>query len=120
MLIYIIVQVLTKVSILLFYLRVFPQRWMRITVWTFVIWLLVHGIGFFLAVAFECTPVALIWNKNLEGTCINQNAIVMAGAVFSIVEDLVIFILPMPLVTELNIGRGRRIILVVMFGLGSL
>lgn len=120
MLLYIVVQVLTKVSILLFYLRVFPNRWMRISVHVLNIWLIVHGTGFFLAVAFECTPVALIWDKGLDGTCINQNAVTFVGAIFSIVEDIIIFILPMPLVFKLQLGRGRRVSLIVMFGLGSL
>ncbi|CZT04745.1 uncharacterized protein RAG0_11097 [Rhynchosporium agropyri] len=40
------------------------------------------------------------------------------GAIFSIVEDLAILILPIPCLSKLNVGRGKKISLISMFSVG--
>lgn len=43
-----------------------------------------------------------------------------AGAVLSIVEDLVLVALPIPELKKLNLSRKKRIALILMFAMGSL
>jgi len=115
---YIIVQVLLKVSILLFYLRVFPVPWIQILTWILIVFTLLHGVGFFFPILFQCKPVALLWNPRLEGHCIQLETIIFPGAIFSIVEDLAILLLPIPCLSKLNVGKGKKISLISMFSVG--
>ncbi|KAK0119294.1 hypothetical protein ONS95_008141 [Cadophora gregata] len=115
---YIIVQVLLKVSILLFYLRVFPVQWMQVVTWFLIVFTLLHGVGFFFPILFQCKPVAMLWNPLLQGHCINLETIIFPGAIFSIVEDLAILLLPIPCLSKLNVGKGKKISLIFMFSVG--
>lgn len=44
--------------------------------------------------------------------------LLIPGAVFSILEDVVILILPIPCISKLNIGRGKKVSLVTLFSVG--
>ncbi|KAH6692856.1 hypothetical protein BKA61DRAFT_280099 [Leptodontidium sp. MPI-SDFR-AT-0119] len=115
---YVLVQVLLKVSILIFYLRVFPVRWMQISTWLIIAYLLLHGVAFFIPVIVQCRPIARLWDKRIEGSCIPLVDLLIPGAVFSILEDVVILILPIPCISKLNIGRGKKVSLVTLFSVG--
>ncbi|KAI9053341.1 hypothetical protein LZ554_002301 [Drepanopeziza brunnea f. sp. 'monogermtubi'] len=117
---YIIIQGLIKVSILLFYIRVFPDPWIKALTWGFIAFQIFHGVGFLLATVFQCTPVSLLWDHRLEGHCIRFDSLTFPIAVFSIVENISILSLPVPCLWQLNIGRGKKICLLGVFGMGIL
>lgn len=73
-----------------------------------------------MAVTLQCVPVDSIWNLKKEGKCVNSTGLVYAGAVLSIVEDIVIIALPIPELRGLNLSLRKRIALILMFALGSL
>ncbi|EEU42187.1 uncharacterized protein NECHADRAFT_79864 [Fusarium vanettenii 77-13-4] len=116
---YILIQVSAKASILAFYSRVFTSRTFRIAVWSAAAFLIGHGIIFLGLVIFQCSPMASIWNRNLESKCLNLTAIGYAGAVFSIVEDIAILILPIPELLKLQLGGRKKAALLFMFSIGS-
>lgn len=118
---YIMIQVFAKISILLFFSRIFPAKWFQLTVRYFIMFLLLHGLIFLLVIIFQCTPVSSVWDRsNPNRTCLNVTAIGYAGAVFSIVEDLVILVLPIPELVKLQLNIRKKIALGFMFSLGSL
>ncbi|KAK1702386.1 hypothetical protein BDP67DRAFT_496971 [Colletotrichum lupini] len=117
---YIMIQVFAKISILLFFSRIFPAKWFQLTVRYFIMFLLLHGLIFLLVIVFQCTPVSSVWDRsNPNRTCLNVTAIGYAGAVFSIVEDLVILVLPIPELVKLQLNIRKKIALGFMFSLGS-
>ncbi|RSL97645.1 hypothetical protein CDV31_012923 [Fusarium ambrosium] len=116
---YILIQVSAKASLLAFYSRVFTSRGFRIAVWSAAAFLVGHGIIFLGLVIFQCTPISSIWNRNLENKCLNLTAIGYAGGVFSIVEDIVIFIMPIPELWKLQLGGRKKAALLFMFSIGS-
>ncbi|KAM0329411.1 hypothetical protein ACHAQA_004718 [Verticillium albo-atrum] len=117
---YIMIQVFAKISILLFFSRIFQVRWFLVTVRAFIAFLILHGLLFVLLVAFQCTPVSSVWDRsNLDRTCINMTAVGYAGAVCSIVEDLVIMALPVPELLKLQLTKKKKIALAIIFALGS-
>jgi hypothetical protein len=119
--IYVAVQVFSKTSILLLYLRVFTRRWFTITCHLCIVFLALHGIAFILAVSFQCKPVDSIWNPRITtGKCLNLTAIGVAGAILSIVEDFVILILPISEIFNLQMSQSKKWGLVLLFGIGSL
>ncbi|RSL72418.1 hypothetical protein CEP53_001122 [Fusarium sp. AF-6] len=116
---YILIQVSAKASLLAFYSRVFTSRGFRIAVWSAAAFLVGHGIIFLGLVIFQCTPISSIWNRSLENKCLNLTAIGYAGGVFSIVEDIVIFIMPIPELWKLQLGGRKKAALLFMFSIGS-
>ncbi|KAF6833674.1 hypothetical protein CPLU01_05395 [Colletotrichum plurivorum] len=118
--IYILVQVFAKVSILLFFSRIFPARWFQLTVRYFIGFLFLHGLIFLLVIIFQCTPISSIWDRSLaDRKCLDVTAIGYAGAVTSIIEDLVILVLPIPELVKLQLNIRKKIALGLMFSLGS-
>lgn len=66
---------LTKISIVLLYLRIFPKtvskRFSYIS-WTLIGALLAYGIGFIIYCGFQCTPISYVWTQwdgEHEGYC---------------------------------------------------
>lgn len=71
------------------------------------------------ATIFQCSPVEKAFNKNLPGTCIDNTRFWYANAGFSIATDVVILLIPMPLVHQLQIPKVQKIALVLVFALGG-
>lgn len=79
-----------------------------------------HLVAFFFAVTFQCVPVRKIWDQTIPGKCVDLVSIIYSGAVFSIFEDLVLILLPIPQLKILNMTVRKKIALAFMFSLGSL
>ncbi|KAF5013292.1 hypothetical protein FDECE_687, partial [Fusarium decemcellulare] len=116
---YILVQVSAKASLLAFYSRVFTDRKFRIAVWVAYVFLFGHGIIFLGLVIFHCIPVHAIWDRSVDGKCIDLTAIAYAGGVLSIIEDIAIFILPIPELMKLQLQGKKKTALLFMFSIGS-
>ncbi|KAK5163811.1 uncharacterized protein LTR77_010485 [Saxophila tyrrhenica] len=112
---------LVKVSMLLFYLRVFPQSWFRISAYITMACCVGYAIAFLLVSVFQCRPIHLAWehwDREHPGSCNNINAQVWASAGLNIVLDIVVLSLPIPLVRQLALNRRKKMLLFSMFGIG--
>ncbi|KAI2464683.1 hypothetical protein F4781DRAFT_58118 [Annulohypoxylon bovei var. microspora] len=110
---------LTKASILLLYLRIFGNtKWLRWACRFMLTCVVMYCIASVTATIFQCTPVTKAFDKSLKGTCINNGHFWYANAGFSIATDIIILILPMPLVYALQITRVQKAALIVVFALG--
>ncbi|KAM0553265.1 hypothetical protein ACHAPJ_007555 [Fusarium lateritium] len=70
--------------------------------------------------AFACRPIALFWDKSLEGSCIPNNPSWYINAAGNILTDLLILVLPLPIIRKLQLGRRQKYILMSIFCLGFL
>ncbi|KAI9147983.1 Satratoxin biosynthesis SC7 cluster protein [Paramyrothecium foliicola] len=116
---YIMIQVTAKVSILALFWRIFTARWFRLAVWGCIAFLISHGLLFLLLITFQCIPVNAIWDRSISAKCLNVTAVGWAGAVFSILEDIVILVLPIPEVLKLQLTFKKKVALCLMFSIGS-
>ncbi|TKW48676.1 hypothetical protein CTA1_5936 [Colletotrichum tanaceti] len=116
---YIFTQVFAKASICCFYSRVFPNKRFRLAVGCFLAFLFAYGLLFLLLLAFQCLPVRSIWDRSVRGRCLNTEAISYGGAVSSILEDLVLIVMPVPELLKLRLSARKKAALVFMFGVGS-
>lgn len=113
---------LTKVSILLLYLRVFVRPWFQ------TVCLIIMGVvvafttGTVFASIFQCTPVEYAFNKNIRGGghCINLTAFWFANAAFNILSDIVIIIIPTFVIKTLQLPKRSKVALCAVFALGTL
>ncbi|KAJ0303266.1 hypothetical protein COL5a_005963 [Colletotrichum fioriniae] len=117
---YIFVQVFAKASIACFYSRVFTNQKFRLAVKFFMVFLFVHGFMFLLLMVFQCLPIESIWDRSIQGRCLNVSAISYGGAACSILEDIVLIVIPIPELMKLQLGKKKRTALVCMFAIGSL
>ncbi|KAL7953342.1 putative PTH11-typeG-protein-coupled receptor [Trichoderma compactum] len=110
---------LSKCSILLLYLRLFSiVGWFRWACWGVLTCVVIYCISSMIATIFQCSPVVKAFNKTLPGTCIDLARFWFANAGFSIATDIIILMLPMPLVYQLEVPRAQKIALMAVFAVG--
>ncbi|KAI4146015.1 MAG: hypothetical protein LQ340_006073, partial [Diploschistes diacapsis] len=77
----------TKLAILFQNKRIFTTRATRNSVWWLIILLMVLDTLYYIAAIIveiaQCTLREMIWNPLVEGTCINNNANVVAAGGFN-------------------------------------
>ncbi|KAJ5735704.1 uncharacterized protein N7483_000829, partial [Penicillium malachiteum] len=110
-----------KTSILLFYIRIFGKmKSLRYTAYGLMSFTFAWAIMVIFVIVFQCNPVAKGYNAELPGKCINSWLFFVLGSSMNCATDLVILILPMPLIWKLQLSRMQRVSLLGIFVLGSL
>jgi hypothetical protein len=70
---------------------------------------------------FICSPREKIWDSYYEGgKCMNIKAALYASAVFNIMADIVILLLPVRSVLKLQIDTNKKVGIILLFGTGLL
>ena len=121
---YTVVILLTKVSILLLYLRVFsPSRAVRITIHV-NLWV---NVAFYLAACFVAifiySPRKALWNPYIylhEAKYLDTNVLKVVSAVVNLVSDIVILVIPISMVWTLQMQRKTKIRTIAIFATGVL
>lgn len=116
---------LVKMSILVQYLKIFAPR-KSVNPFVFVgAWLVIACSSIFYIVdmfftIFACSPREKIWNKFfIGGHCpINYNAIIIATAIFNIISDIAILVLPVSALWKLQMARKKKIGITLLFATG--
>ena len=116
-----------KLSILLFYNRIFgiPEpmfRYILLAMGGFVAAYSVAGILGILGICLRCVPLSDLLEppSNSPPVCVQIGTLVTTMGVVNIVTDITILSLPMPLVWSLRVSESRRWQLVTVFSLGGL
>lgn len=118
---YVVTLATTKISVLLLYLRIFPHKSVRYPVIATIGMIAISTTIIFFMTVFSCHPVTFFWNRDIRGgTCINVNKLAYANSAMSIIQDLLIVALPLPVLAKLNMGRKKKIGVGFMFAVGSL
>lgn len=109
---------LPKLSICSLYLRVFTRADpvnRRITSFLFA-FLVANMIAFFLPSAVACSPPSAFWEYPPDlSKCVDVAALGTWVNVPHLATDLVMVVMPMPMVWRLNAGRSKKIGLTVVF-----
>ncbi|KAL1864881.1 hypothetical protein Daus18300_007448 [Diaporthe australafricana] len=116
---YILDQLLTKISLLALYLRVFPTRWINLTARYGIAVMVVQETIFYFLILLRCAPISANWDIRQSGRCLNLNAIGFAGALLGIAEHFAILVMPLPELWKLKLSKRKRIMLAFVFSLGS-
>ncbi|RMY08643.1 hypothetical protein D0866_14733, partial [Hortaea werneckii] len=105
----------TKWSILIQYLRIFPQKGFRVACYVMLAVCLIYASWCFWNALFFCSPVKAFWDPSLvaagKGTCFSREAVWFANAGINIVTDCIIAALPIPMLNKLNISKRQKIAL---------
>ncbi|KZL82463.1 cfem domain-containing protein [Colletotrichum incanum] len=96
-LLYAFVVAVTKLSILLFYLRLFNEPWFRMFCYVMLGLTTAYGLGQMLVIALICTPVSYNWTRwdgQHSGQCGNVTIMTFFNGGINIALDFVLFVLP--------------------------
>lgn len=114
---------ITKLSILLLYIRVFAPSFKKLT-FIFIQLLIWFNFLFYLADTlvkiFECTPRHKIWEKYVDGSCININIPILVTSAVNVVSDFLILLLPIVCVWRLQMKMSKKMGISAIFAAGSL
>lgn len=69
---------------------------------------------------FMCVPVHKFWTPQAEGHCENAAVLWLAAAGMNIVMDWIVWILPMPVISQLKLPTRQRAGVMAVFALGGL
>lgn len=112
---------LTKVSLLWIMTRVFkPYRKAVIFIYFFMVVMLAYYIPAVIVKIRICSPIRKFWKPETDGSCLNEAAIIMADVVISVVSDLIILTLPMPLTMKLQMPFKKKMRVMAILGAGGL
>lgn len=118
--IYSVVIVTIKWSILAFYQRIFPHRWFQWALLGIAVFMGAWMFTTVFAISFQCIPIEFNWDTKIPGGhCINIGQLALVTSILNVLTDVAILILPLPLVWKLNVSRHRRWGLILLFGLGG-
>ncbi|KAK2028654.1 hypothetical protein LX32DRAFT_719928 [Colletotrichum zoysiae] len=67
---------------------------------------------------FTCTPIAKFWDTSLPGTCLPRDPSLYANAAGNIVTDILVLVLPLPIISSLKLRPGQKYVLLGIFCLG--
>ncbi|KAG8165136.1 hypothetical protein KVR01_005411 [Diaporthe batatas] len=110
---------LIKLSILHFYSVVFRGKdaFAKVVYGVMAI-VLAYWIGTFWTDAFLCNPPRKAWDVDIPGTCGNANMMYTAMASADLIIDVIVILLPMPILWTLQLKTSKKILLTAVFGLG--
>jgi hypothetical protein len=114
---------LIKLTMLAFFLRIFPARNVRRTIWFTIVFTSLWGAGTLLTGVFQCTPIRynwLRWNGEHEGKCLDINALGWSNAAISIALDIWMLAIPLFQVFKLKMSWQKKFSVAIMFMVGTL
>ncbi|KAF2500687.1 hypothetical protein BU16DRAFT_535249 [Lophium mytilinum] len=114
----------TKISICLFYLRIFhPERRSRYLIYACIATLVITFIAFTFFNIFQCSPIAAYWDFGLKaagGHCTDPIPAFYAAGIYNILSEVFLIAIILPRVLVLKITRRQKTALVTVVSVGWL
>ncbi|PWY84765.1 integral membrane protein [Aspergillus heteromorphus CBS 117.55] len=110
-----------KASLCLNFLRLISgtsKTFYRILIWVVITLSTVGHLVGALILIFDCQPVDRAWDPTIAGSCLPTGPTFYGLAAFTIVCDVAIIMLPIPLLLQLNIKPAQKAGVVCLFLLG--
>lgn len=88
-----------------------------------IIFDVLFGLAYNLAFAFQCWPVDNIWSKSemaRDSACVNVHVLALSGSIINMLQDLMVVVLPTPILCKLSLPVVTKIQVLIMFSSGIL
>jgi hypothetical protein len=110
-----------KMSILCLYIRIFPEtNFHRYCIVTIVL-LTISVLILVPMIIWQCVPIHAIWDLGRShAQCLNVSGVAYANAGVNLATEIVILILPLPLLHKLRVSKSTKAALYAIFGTGIL
>lgn len=107
---------LYKFTILLLYLRLFGvYKPFRYITWTIMFLVFGYLSSNLLTLLFGCTPIDKYWKSTTPGHCIPSTKAGLFYGSMNFVTDVLIFVLPLPMVWRLKLSRENKLGVILIF-----
>lgn len=120
---YILCLALCKVSVVFFCLRIFPSHTFRIAAYCVMALIMLPAIILIFLQIFQCHPIHWVWHgwrlPYYRDRCMDIHTITFVAAGFSIFQDVLVLVLPLPSLVNLNMGTRSKWGVIIMFSLGA-
>ncbi|RAK90255.1 hypothetical protein BO79DRAFT_253672 [Aspergillus costaricaensis CBS 115574] len=107
----------TKISILIFYRRLFRSRWLMACSWIIGIIVVMYNLAVILIAGLQCIPLSDLWTGGLS--CINTEPPFTGLAIVNIFTDVAILTLPVKPVLNLHMPKTQKVQVLGIFLLGG-
>lgn len=113
---------MTKGAMLCFYLRFATSRWFRILCWLTIGYVACTMGAVLLVNMFGCTPLSGGWDRSPANpsVCVTDSAFYFYSKASNMMTDIVLLVLPIPVLVRLRLGWKVKVSLVAMFSMGFL
>ena len=109
---------LVKLSIIAAYHRIFPTLTIRRVMYVLAGFIVAVWIVNIFTTIFQCSPIDGAWNFDIAPKCISVMKVYYFSTAFSILTDILLVVLPLPLFWKLKLPLREKWIITVLFGLG--
>lgn len=113
-----------KTAILLEWKNLFvPTKTRNWFFWATTTMIVINVVAYTVAIimtCLRCKPVWKIWQPWVDGNCSEQKSTDVATTFINLAMDVVILLLPQPIIWKLNMTRQRRIGVSLIFSMGLL
>ncbi|MCJ1307570.1 hypothetical protein MMC25_001217 [Agyrium rufum] len=110
---------LAKISILLFYSRIFKTPGFQLSLWITGGFIVATWLASEVSIILECLPIHALWDFTPGAKCINLPAFFLGSGIPNILLNFVLLILPLPQIWSLQIEKYQKLALSGVFLLGS-
>ena len=108
-----------KISIVHFYITIFRSNKIFLKfAYAAMVFVSTFGVAVFVSDVLTCHPLSKMWNPLQPGVCESRFAALIAQSSCNMATDLIIILLPMPMIWGLHIATRRKIELTIIFALG--
>lgn len=111
-----------KLSLIFFYLRVFPTVGAQRLLWGTAVFVVLWGVAFVFATIFQCRPINLFWTAwdgMHTGQCVSSSWATVAHAAISIALDFWILGIPLFQLWGLKMNWKKKVGVAMMFTVGT-
>lgn len=115
---YDIALMMTKLSILAFYYRVFVVPLFRKIVLATAAFIIAWGVGITVTLALACRPIAAFWDGTVKGKCLNLVTFTYFTNISNLITDIWIFLMPVPTIWHLQLQTKKKLLLCLIFSIG--
>lgn len=109
---------LSKVSVVLLYLRTLTYDWTRKVLLGFMAIVIITGIINLILDFTACIPLNAFWDGSVQATYCHSDTIYYALIGLQIATDFLIFLLPLPVVWSIRAPKDQKIMLTIVFSFG--
>ena len=136
---YVIVNGMTRYSVLLFYWRIFHVPSFKVPVLgvaAVVTASIVAGVGpprvnplkprltrvraQIVTLAVTCIPLEAVWDLGVGGRCMNLDRIYLGNSIPGTVIDAILLAMPVPMLLRVQVNKAQKLALLGVFALGGL
>lgn len=106
---YVPANALSRLSVVILYLRVFTNKFSRFFAWVVCGYLTLYCIATIIAAQVECRPLAYTWDKTIKGgKCFDVVMWWKWNNIPNLIPDVAIMVLPIPTVWTLKVSKSRK------------